>query len=93
MNRLKKRIVYGIFSVVLIILTLPRPLFAYVDPGIIGMLFQAGFAIIFGFLLVIVTKPFKMIRSLYRKLRGIKSEPDENDSDKIEDDPGQKNNE
>ncbi|MCP4216133.1 MAG: hypothetical protein GY765_15900 [bacterium] len=66
----KKRIVTGIYSAALLTITLPQALHAYVDPGIIGMLFQAGFAILFGFLLAVVTKPFRLIRNLWRKITG-----------------------
>lgn len=43
----------------------PSPAFAYIDPGILGTLFQAAYAFLFGIVTVWIFKPWNYIKSLF----------------------------
>ncbi len=43
---------------------------AYVDPGILGALFQMGYVALFGLLTVVFFRPWGYLKSKYRRLRG-----------------------
>jgi uncharacterized MnhB-related membrane protein len=49
----------------ILLITAPMPAHAYIDPGIISMLSQALYAIIFGGLAVWITKPWTFIKGLF----------------------------
>ena len=45
----------------------PAPAWAYVDPGVVGMLYQAVYAILFGGLMAWLLKPWRYVRSLFTR--------------------------
>ena len=51
------------------LLLTPSKAHAYVDPGIVGMMFQAVFTFLFGTVFFWITKPFKYIASVFNKLK------------------------
>lgn len=62
-------------SVALALATAPALAFAYIDPGILGALFQSMYVAIFGFLAAWVFKPWQYIKSWLR----IKKHPEKSD--------------
>ncbi|MBF0142906.1 MAG: hypothetical protein HQL59_05550 [Magnetococcales bacterium] len=64
------RIALPIAALLLLALT-PGDAWAYVDPGIIAALFQAGYAAVFGLLAAWVFRPWRYLSSLF----GRKKEP------------------
>ena len=46
---------------------MPSAAFAYVDPGILGMLYQTLYVLVFGVLATWVFKPWQYIRKLFRR--------------------------
>lgn len=53
----------------LMLLFVPTISYAYIDPGMVGMLFQTVLAFIFGVLLFWFTKPFRYFKNLYLKMK------------------------
>lgn len=49
---------------------LARPLFAYVDPGIVGTFYQMIYVAIFGVIAAVVFKPWGFIRAQFRRVTG-----------------------
>jgi hypothetical protein len=46
------------------------PLFAYVDPGIIGTLYQMVYVAIFGVVAAVIFKPWGFIKAQFMRLTG-----------------------
>ena len=57
-------------TAVLVVLAVffPGVALAYVDPGVVGMLFQLIFVFVFGFFLTVVTKPVQLVKRALVKL-------------------------
>jgi hypothetical protein len=53
---------------------MPRPAFAYIDPGTISMVIQGLFAVVFGAATAWVMRPWHMLKSLFRR-RKAEAEP------------------
>jgi hypothetical protein len=49
------------------------PLFAYVDPGIIGTLYQMVYVAIFGVVAAVIFKPWGFLKAQFLRLTGRKS--------------------
>ena len=47
----------------------PRPAFAYIDPGTVSMVIQGLFALVFGAATAWVTRPWQILKSLFRRRR------------------------
>ena len=60
--------VRSVGTVLVLVIAFPGVAAAYVDPGIVGMLFQAIFVFVFGFFLTVVTKPVQLIKRALVKL-------------------------
>lgn len=58
---------YAFLLITAIFLIFPKPAYAYVDPGIIAVLFQYIYVVVFGFLAVLFLKPTQYIKSLFKK--------------------------
>jgi hypothetical protein len=52
------------------LLLVPSPAHAYIDPGILGILYQAAYALIFGTFVALVLRPWQYLKGLYGKLTG-----------------------
>jgi len=61
--------------VVQVCLVWARPAHAYIDPGVVGVLYQSAYAAIFGLLALFVFRPIHAIKAMLRKRRGL-PEPD-----------------
>ncbi len=77
--------VRSVGTVLVLVIAFPGVAAAYVDPGIVGMLFQAIFVFVFGFFLTVVTKPVQLIKRALVKLGLRKDEEDGGEGD----DPGE----
>ena len=51
------------------IIAMPRVAHAYVDPGIIGTLYQLGYMLVFGVLLTAVMKPVRFLQHLLQRFK------------------------
>jgi len=60
--------VRSICIVLVLVIVSPSVAAAYVDPGIVGMLFQAIFVFVFGFFLTVVTKPVRIFKRMLTRL-------------------------
>lgn len=49
------------------VVSLPKAAFAYVDPGILSVLYQAIYVVVFGAAATFIFKPWNYFRSLFRK--------------------------
>jgi hypothetical protein len=47
----------------------PKPAYAYVDPGIVGVLFQYIYVVVFGVLSVWFLRPFKYFKNLFKRIK------------------------
>lgn len=52
-----------------LLLFCPRPAAAYVDPGVVGSLYQIIYVVVFGALLGFVARPYKYLTSLFDRLK------------------------
>lgn len=58
------------FLIGAILAGVPSPAFAYIDPGILGTLFQAAYAFLFGVVAVWIFKPWHYIKSFFTQQNG-----------------------
>ncbi|MEN8165742.1 MAG: hypothetical protein ABFS37_16555 [Acidobacteriota bacterium] len=72
--------VRSVGTVLVLVVAFPGVASAYVDPGIVGMLFQAIFVFVFGFFLTVVTKPIQLIKRGLVKL-GLRKETEDGRED------------
>lgn len=63
--RLKSFVIYELLIALLIII--PFPAYAYVDPGLVGGLYQVLYASILIFVSTYIFRPFRYIRSLFQQ--------------------------
>ncbi len=63
---MKKGVTIG-FLTGMFLLSYPKCLYAYVDPGIIGTAFQLVYFLVFGVLLAWLVKPFTYLKRLFQK--------------------------
>ena len=63
-----------------IVLGLPKVAFAYVDPGILSVLYQAIYVVVFGAVATFIFKPWNYVKSLFRKPKPDAQSPQESDS-------------
>jgi hypothetical protein len=54
---------------------------AYVDPGILGQLYQLWYVFVFGILSVIVTRPYRYLQALTGRLFGRSRREERHDED------------
>lgn len=52
------------------LLLVPSPALAYIDPGILGVLYQAAYALIFGTFVALVFRPWQYLKGLFGRLTG-----------------------
>jgi hypothetical protein len=52
------------------LLILSEPAHAYVDPGVVGTLFQLVYAIFFGGVVIFFAKPIDLFKSMMARIRG-----------------------
>jgi hypothetical protein len=50
-------------------LLVPRDAHAYVDPGIVAVLFQYIYVAVFGLLTLLFVRPVRMVKNAFRRLR------------------------
>ena len=62
-----EKIIFKIFLI--IIFLLPTIAYGYVDPGVLGILFQVIFAFTFGSVLICLIKPYKYIIKVIQKIK------------------------
>ena len=55
------------------LLLITSPAYAYVDPGVLGVLYQAAYALVFGALAAFVLRPWQYLKSLFARLTGQKA--------------------
>ena len=53
--------------VLIVIVTVPGTAYAYVDPGIISMLYQILYIFIFGAISLLIFRPWGYLKSLFKK--------------------------
>lgn len=58
----------------LFFMLLPGLAYAYVDPGVVGMLLQGIFVVAFGFFFTIIVKPYNKIKAFFTKNKDKKNE-------------------
>jgi hypothetical protein len=54
------------------LILISRPAYAYIDPGILGVLYQAAYALVFGAFVAIVIRPWQYIKGAFARLTGRK---------------------
>jgi hypothetical protein len=59
----------------LLIAGFARDAYAYIDPGILTVLYQIGYVALFGALTTVVFTPYRFIKALLQKLSGRRPEP------------------
>lgn len=64
---IKKMRVFWIFGAAVALTMVSRPAFAYIDPGLITTLSQALFAFLFGAAAIWIMRPWRFLKSLFRK--------------------------
>lgn len=65
-----KQIINALIIVAPLVLAYPATAHAYVDPGVVGTFFQIIFILFFGTFFFWLTKPFKYIGLLIKKILG-----------------------
>ncbi len=70
----------GLLVLVLAIVLFPSVAHAYVDPGFLSMLFQLIYVFIFGTLATFIFKPWRYMKSLFKKSSSKEQSESENDS-------------
>ena len=51
------------------------PAYAYIDPGILGVLYQAAYALIFGTFIALVMRPWQYLKGIFGRITGRGGEP------------------
>jgi hypothetical protein len=51
-------------------LLISSPAYAYIDPGILGVLYQAAYALIFGTFLALVIRPWQYLKGVFGRITG-----------------------
>ena len=54
-------------TAVLVFFALTSPAFAYIDPGILAVLYQAGYALVLGAFAAFVLRPWAWLKSLFHR--------------------------
>lgn len=67
-NYKRKRTIFIIVMSALIV-AYPSAAYAYIDPGITGLFFQAVFAFVFGVVFVWIVRPFRYFVILIKKIK------------------------
>ncbi len=57
-------------SLVAGLLLVSSPAYAYIDPGILGILYQAAYALIFGAFVALVLRPWQYLKGVFARLTG-----------------------
>ena len=52
------------------LLLVTSPAYAYVDPGILSVLYQAAYALVFGALAALVLRPWQYLKAIFARLTG-----------------------
>jgi len=69
-NKRKGKSILITITTVLIVIY-PSTAYAYIDPGITGLLFQTVFAFIFGIVFVWIIRPFKYLIIFIKKIKSL----------------------
>jgi len=59
-----------ILWITLLVLSIPAPAHAYVDPGFLGSLYQMAYILVFGVVAGWVLRPYRYITSVFKRLKG-----------------------
>jgi hypothetical protein len=62
------------------LLLVSSPAYAYIDPGILGVLYQAAYALIFGAFVALVLRPWQYLKGVFARLSGRSRGGDEVDA-------------
>jgi hypothetical protein len=52
------------------LLLISSPAYAYIDPGILGVLYQAAYALIFGTFIALVLRPWQYLKGIFGRITG-----------------------
>lgn len=52
------------------LLLISSPAYAYVDPGLLGVLYQAAYALIFGTFIALIVRPWHYIKTIFGRVTG-----------------------
>ena len=52
------------------LLLISSPAYAYIDPGILGVLYQAAYALIFGTFIALVMRPWQYLKGIFGRITG-----------------------
>jgi hypothetical protein len=52
------------------LLLISSPAYAYIDPGILGVLYQAAYALVFGAFVALVLRPWQYLKGVFARLSG-----------------------
>jgi hypothetical protein len=58
------------FGLVAGLVLISSPAYAYIDPGILGVLYQAAYALVFGAFVALVLRPWQYMKGIFAKLTG-----------------------
>jgi len=52
------------------LLLISSPAYAYIDPGILGILYQAAYALVFGAFVALVLRPWQYLKGIFARFSG-----------------------
>jgi hypothetical protein len=52
------------------LLLVSSPAYAYIDPGVLGVLYQAAYALIFGTFVALVIRPWQYLKGIFGRITG-----------------------
>ena len=58
------------FGLLAALLLVSSPAYAYIDPGVLGVLYQAAYALVFGAFVALVLRPWQYLKGVFAKLTG-----------------------
>ena len=70
------------------IFTYPGTAYAYIDPGIMGILYQMAYAILFGGAVAWVLKPWRYLKSFVSRWKGVTEKDEKPDPARDENENG-----
>ena len=65
---------------------LTRAAFAYVDPGILSVVYQAAYALFFGFAAAFILRPWNWLKSIFSKKRAEEKDDKQGHDNRRDDD-------
>jgi len=63
------RVIMSVF-----LMLMPLSAYAYIDPGVMGAVFQSLYVLIFGFIMAWVIRPWEYIKSFFRSKESINTD-------------------